>query len=196
MKHKKIFLLALFLALVTGGIFAVLKFRGQEQEIRKGAADQPHLYFKQPENTSQDKLIVDVYVDTAGQETNGVDALIDYDPQVLEFQQAKESNLFPSFNSRVQDGRLYIYNVAESPLTTKSGEFKIAQIEFKIKKEQKTSLSFVCNLAQLTGNSSAIWQGRDATNIIDCSQLKDFTYTPPVGPTGELSPTVTGKPNV
>jgi hypothetical protein len=200
-RRKRLLLLGLFLALVVAGIFAALQFREEEQEIRKGAVDQPHLYFQQSKATTASELVVDLFVDTAGQESNGMDAIIAFNPEVLEVAQISpavdisENKTFFSgdtFESKVKDGRLYIYSLADSPLSTLSGQFKVAQVEFNLKKEQQTSLSFVCNLGNLTSGSSAIWQGKESVNIIDCTSLEPFTYTPSGQPTEGLSPTATG----
>lgn len=195
MNGKKILLPALFLILVFGSIVSVLWFWPGKQEIRKGAADQPHLYLEQSDDTSQSRVELDLYVDTAGEEINGVDAIIDYDPEVLEFVSVTKGYFFdaqPQFEFREEGGRVYIYSIAPNPLTTETGQSKVAQIMFDIKKQQETNLSFVCDLGNLNHKSSAIWQGKEAVNIIDCSSLTDFTFST----SEDLSPTVTGEPSV
>lgn len=195
-QRKRILLLGLFLALVTGVTFAVLKFRGQEQEIRKKAGAEPHLYLEQSDMTTQAYAVFYLKVNTAGQESNGVDAVIKYDPDVLTFTQAQRVNFFSEFEYSSKSGEVRIYNFPESPLVTKSGIYDVAKLEFYIEKQEPTDLEIVCDLGQLTGNSSAVWQGKEAVNIIDCSSLKGFTYTPSGVPTGELSPTTTGEPTI
>ena len=143
-----------------------------------------------------DTLTVELKIDTAGQDVIDAEALLTFDPTILEFQSVNASPFFPIVRHNVSDdGTLAILGSIEpsGSLKKSSGAERYATLTFKALVGGDASLAFVCNAGGLSDSNILTRDPSDSKKVVDiinCSSLKDGNYTV-TGPTGPPQPTKT-----
>ncbi|MFH1561503.1 MAG: cohesin domain-containing protein, partial [Patescibacteria group bacterium] len=173
------------LLLLPLGLIAGLLLLRKVQEVRKGATfAEPRLVLDAQVDPELDYFKARLMIDT-GVPAIAADAIINFDPSMVEVRSVIEGAFFDTFDYNVSLGKLTIYNYSRWVDQAKSGTGILATIVFGIKKTGKTKLSFVCQ----QGNSedsgdnadSAIWSasGGQTKDVISCAETLSIELTLP-----------------
>lgn len=144
-----------------------------------------------PTSTTVDKqgtFDVDIMVDSGSDEISGTDAYILYDSSVLQPQSVQEGTHFPNVTNTITSDKVSISGVITDPTDFRTGEGKLATITFQAVQAGTTDLEIYCDLSA-NDTSKIVKSDINATNIIECNALQDFTAT-----INEGSPTATPVP--
>ena len=139
-------------------------------------------------------LELKINVDSASDETVGIDAVLIYDRSFLQFNQVKNGSYFPSVASKDEDGKVYVFAMVNSFNEPKSGQGTIASVVFTAIKEGNITLGFDCG-ADLVNESNIIINDENATDIINCTEngktnIRILSSANPL-PASAVSPTPT-----
>jgi len=118
---------------------------------------------------TNDIIELNLNVDPGSEQITSVDAYIEYDETMLEFQSIANGDYFPTFfEDSSTTGKAYyggMVNLGEF----KTGEGTIATLSFKALKEGTTTVSIYCDTSK-NDTSKINKNDFDATNIITCSE--------------------------
>jgi hypothetical protein len=114
-----------------------------------------------------------VSIDTGGELTSGVDAIIEYNSSILEVVSVSEGTFYPTIttlNNTV--GKVEIYGIADSA-SPKSGTGTLATITFRGKATGTATVNFLC---QTGGTSDSNINSTDNEDIIVCADNINASY--------------------
>jgi hypothetical protein len=158
MKHVSITIIALFAFLFAGA---------RLQSAYAGTLS----FDPSSVNTAVDETFtLTVKVDAEDAEVLGVDALIEYDKDMLEITNIADGT-FLSIGAKEhsEDGKAYVAGMVESAGESVTGAGDLVDITFKALSGGTTNVSFICELGE-TGESNISENSTDATDLIECSQ--------------------------
>ena len=113
---------------------------------------------------------VDVVVNTANAEVYGVDALFQYDPNLVEATVITNGTFLEINHKEIkEDGKVYIVGLVNSPGEAVQGEDVLATVSFKAKKAGTTSLTYVCEIND-TRESNVLEASTDSPDLLECGQ--------------------------
>lgn len=113
---------------------------------------------------------VDVVVNTANAEVYGVDALFQYDPNLVEATVITNGTFLEINHKEIkEDGKVYIVGLVNSPGEAVKGEDVLATVSFKAKKSGTTSLTYVCEIND-TRESNVLEASTDSPDLLECGQ--------------------------
>lgn len=126
---------------------------------------------------------VNININTGGQQTSGADALITFDPAILNVVSVSNGGFYTNFASNPISGSANKYLISgfeTDPTSLKSGTGILATVTFSGKANGTSPVSFDCT----TGSKadSNILQSGTSNDIINCSALAAGSYT--IGPAG------------
>ena len=135
---------------------------------------------------------VTVSVNTGGQSTNGVDAIVQYTSTLLEVVNVTEGTFFPTITTiTTTAGKIEIYGVADTG-SPKTGTGTLATITFRGRAPGTASVGFLC---QPGGTNDSNINSTNNTDIIVCPSNINASYviggqaaTPAANLTGEDLP--------
>ena len=135
----------------------------------------PHLSFT-PATKSESvggSFDVSVNVDTGTKSVDSVDAIIEYDPNLLTVVSVAKGTFFPTVTNNITTlGKIKIYGIADTG-KPKTGTGVLATITFKGKDKGTAAVDFVCQSGSTT--DSNINQG--SVDVIVCSANGSGSYT-------------------
>lgn len=142
---------------------------------------------------------VELIVDSGSDEISGTDAYVLYDSSVLQPQSVEEGDHFPTVTNTISSDRVSISGVITDPTDFRTGSGSLATITFEALQAGTTDLEIYCDLSA-NDTSKVVKSDINATNIIECNALQEFTATindnqptatptPTAGPTATLVPT-------
>ena len=115
---------------------------------------------------------ISINVDTGGKSIGSVDAIIEYDPNLLEVVSVSEGLFFPTVTSTTATlGKIKIYGIADTGVP-KTGTGILATITFKGKSAGTALVSFTCQSGLTT--DSNINEG--SVDVIICSANGSGSY--------------------
>ena len=136
---------------------------------------------------------IKVIVDTDTKKILGVDAIISYDPNVLEVVGINDGTFLKVIHKEFGTaGRVNLGAVVEDPASDKDGKDVIASIVFKAKADGGTDIKYICDLGE-TNESNIAESSIDANDIIECAQNDKSTITVGKGVAPTSSQTPPGK---
>ncbi len=116
---------------------------------------------------------LDVNIDTGGNNCTGADAIVSYDPDLLEVTATQEGSFFPTTTIvTTTAGEVSIYGVADSG-DPETGSGTLATITFQGQKAGTANVSFTCQ--EDSSNDSNINDTADE-DIIVCSENVSGSY--------------------
>lgn len=138
----------------------------------------PRLFF----NSSQvgvkqgDEFDVVVKIDTASQNVTGADAVINYNPDLLEVESIDNGGFFPLFGKHYElnNQKIYITGFFAEKNQTKNGTGVFAKMTLKALKNGATNLSFACVEKSLADTNVVSVTGDD---LIDCPDLAPLSIS-------------------
>src|SRR3989344_6429362 len=113
---------------------------------------------------------LEVVVDAGDKEVLSVDALVDFDGNILEVQSITDGTYLDIGQKDFKStGKAYIAGVVPGPGVTVTGKGTLAKILFKAKSSGRATITFDCELGEKT-ESNISEATIDATDLIECSQ--------------------------
>jgi len=142
--------------------------------------------------------VVEVGIDTVGEQVGGADAKLGFDPGFLEVASVEAGSFFGGQNfvqvTNNNSGTLYLGDVFENQFETRSGQGVLATVTLRGKQAGEAALDFDCTTGKT--NDSNILDGL-ANDVIDCAAVVSGSYTLVAqGGTGTPTPTPTGTGSV
>lgn len=132
----------------------------------------PRLYFNSPElGVKQgDEFDVTIKIDTASFSVTGADAVLDYNPELLEVETIENGGFFSLFGKHYElsSQKIYITGFFTEKNQTKNGMGVFAKLTLKALKNGATSLQFSCVNKSLSDTNVINTAGDD---MIVCSDL-------------------------
>jgi hypothetical protein len=136
---------------------------------------------------------LNINVDPDGEQITSIDAYIEYDQNILEFQSIENADYFADFSEDSSTAGKAFYGGWVNIGEYKTEQGTAATISFKALKEGTTTVSFYCDLNE-NDTSKINKNDFDVTNLIDCNGNKSAEITIGEGgeePTSTLTPTPT-----
>lgn len=131
-----------------------------------------------------EELTVSVKIDTAGEQTLGANASLNFDSEFFELQNVNpRPNLYQTQESNYQAGWIYIDGIQHPPVPL-SGSGDLGNFTLKAKKEGNSKVTFNCTAGNLSDSNILDTQAND---IIDCSATAGGDYT--IGEGAQPEPT-------
>jgi hypothetical protein len=137
---------------------------------------------------TQGTFDVEILVDSGSDEISGTDAYVLYDASVLQPQSVEEGDHFPTVTNTISSDRVSISGVITDPTDFRTGEGTLATITFEALSAGTTDLEIYCDLSA-NDTSKIVKSDINATNIIECNALQNFTAT-----INDNTPTATPQP--
>ncbi len=124
-----------------------------------------------------------IKVNAGTSEVLGVDALLEYDKNLLKVESITEGT-FLTITTRdsATEGKAYIAGAVESVGESVTGSGVFATIKFKALANGTSTVKFICELGE-TGESNISESTIDATDLIECSQNGQATIVSSGGTT-------------
>lgn len=122
-------------------------------------------------NTSVgEEFTLTVQVDVGDSEVLGVDALLQYDEDILEVVSMTDGT-FLSIGTKEfgEPGKAYIAGLVENASESVTGSGPLVDVTFKAQSGGTSDVTFVCREGE-TGESNISENSTDATDLIECSQ--------------------------
>lgn len=116
-------------------------------------------------------ITVQLTVNTGGKEIAGTDMYIKYDPEVIQFQSITQGEFMESIQTVENPGMLYVSGLTLTQGKGKTGEGVVATAVFKGIAVSQTSLEYICGEGDQSSRIQLV--DIDATNIINCTVIKD-----------------------
>lgn len=140
--------------------------------FKSASAVGPKLFF----NTNSvgvkqgDEFDFTIKIDTAGKNVSGADAVIEYNPELLEVETIENGGFFALFGKHYElnNQKIYITGFFAEKNQTKSGTGVFAKLTMKALKNGATSLQFTCANQSLSDTNIIDQTG---TDTIVCSDL-------------------------
>jgi hypothetical protein len=138
--------------------------------------------------TSGTTTNVDVVINTDGQQSTGMDAVLQFAASNFDVVSITNGGFYPDFSAPTSSGRIEIHALFTTVSQSRSGTGKVATIQLKAKNTTGTGdVAFVCSG---NGTDTQIYN-TSYTNILSCSNIANFqatfTTTAPV-PTNTTAP--------
>jgi len=170
------------------GLLGLFLFLFISPSLTWAQTSNPHLSLSPTvkEVASQVSFNVTVSIDTGGELTSGVDAIIEYDSLILEVVSVSEGTFYPTittFNNTA--GKIEIYGVADSA-SPKSGTGTLATITFRGKAAGTATVNFLC---QTSSTSDSNINSTNNEDIIVCADNVNASYI--IGSSQEATATAT-----
>lgn len=141
-------------------------------------AQAAHFYLEPQsgEYNKDEEFEVQIKLDTANEETSGVDVIFNFNKEVLEIKSVSFNSLYSLNDAQIDNnnGYLKIYSTMNGPASSYKGTDRLATIKIKGLSQEEGKLSFVCQSGE-TGNDTNIWK-KGGGDIIDCGALKEGNY--------------------
>ncbi|OGK16751.1 hypothetical protein A3H80_01410 [Candidatus Roizmanbacteria bacterium RIFCSPLOWO2_02_FULL_37_19] len=117
-----------------------------------------------------DTFELEVIVDAGDKQVLSVDALINFDGNVLQVESITNGTYLDIGQKDFKNtGKAYIAGVVAGPGVTVTGKGTLAKILFKAKAKGRTNITFICEMGEKT-ESNISEASIDATDLIECSQ--------------------------
>lgn len=159
----------IFYSFIFSGLLLFFAFKGV-------LAASPRLFFNVPElGVKQgDEFDLTVKIDTSGQSVTGADAVIDYNPELLEVETIENGGFFPLFGKHYElnNQKIYITGFFTEKNQTKNGSGVFAKLSLKALKNGISNLQFSCVNKSLSDTNIINVSGEDLINCPDLSPLK------------------------
>ena len=132
---------------------------------------------------SGNNFTVKININTGSTQTSGADAMILFDPSILEIQSITNGGFYSKFSQNQINGvpGKYLISGFETDSTSyKSGSGTMANVTFSSLSNGTSTVTFECT--QGSKSDSNIISGATSDDVINCTSLNKGTYT--VGPSG------------
>lgn len=142
-------------------------------------------------------VTVKIDVDTKGVEILAVDALLEYDPKLLEVSLITDNDfLVIGEKDKTVAGRIYIAGIVKDPISPQKGIGTLVTLSFKALKNGTDTLKFICKDGATAEDSNIAKNDINATDIIECGQngTSQITIGDNPNPDETITPADDGEP--
>lgn len=123
---------------------------------------------------------LDVVVDAENKQILGVDALIEFNADILEVESITDGDFLEiGIKEFTQPGKIYIAGVVSSPGESVTGEGVLATVQFRAKTGGSATITYTCEPDE-TNESNISEKSTDAPDLIVCASNGEAVIT--VGP--------------
>jgi len=127
------------------------------------------LFCERKEFKLGEKIEIQVMVDSGGYKTNGVDVVLNFDPQYLKFEKLDYSeSLFKTFPPYLVEKEKIRFSALSLPQESFEGKGKVATLFFKTLKKGETKISFDFQPHSTTDSNIALYgKGKDVLQKVN-----------------------------
>lgn len=119
---------------------------------------------------------VDVKINTDGENATSADALFNFNSSIISVSSITPGDFFPQNFKTTTSTQVYVGGAVQNATETRTGSGLLATINFDAVGSGTTTLAFDCTAGK-TSDSNITKDDRNATDILNCEQLVDGTYT-------------------
>ncbi len=136
-----------------------------------------------------DTISVTVTVNTASKDTTSADAVITYDSNILGSPTVTDGTFYPTVQKSQQTGSVMISGLVTNPGDVVNGTGTLATLQFPALTAGTTAVTISCT-SGATDDSNVSQSDVDSTDILDCAQIINASYTIGGSATGTITPTI------
>jgi len=138
-----------------------------------------------------DTISVTITVNTGSKDTTSADAVITYDVALLGSPTVTDGTFYPTVQKSQQSGSVMISGLVTNPGDVVNGTGTLATLQFPALTAGTAQVTISCT-SGATDDSNVSQSDVDSTDILDCAQIKNASYTIGGSATSTITPTVAG----
>lgn len=123
-----------------------------------------------------DTISVTITVNTGSKDTTSADAVITYDPTLLGSPTVTDGTFYPTVQKTQENGNVMISGLVTNPGDVVNGAGTLATLQFPALTAGTAAVTISCT-SGATDDSNVSQSDVDSTDILDCAQIINASYT-------------------
>ncbi|MCR4326151.1 MAG: cohesin domain-containing protein [Candidatus Roizmanbacteria bacterium] len=136
-----------------------------------------------------DTISVTITVNTGSKDTTSADAVITYDVALLGTPTVTDGTFYPTVQKSQQSGSVMISGLVTNPGDVVNGTGTLATLQFPALTAGTAQVTISCT-SGATDDSNVSQSDVDSTDILDCAQIINASYTIGGSATSTITPTI------